>query len=47
MERRGKLAGASSEEAMDKPIYQFYQAAALHRVYVLRGLLPERGIVGD
>lgn len=37
----------SSEEALDKPVYQFYQAAALHRVYVLRDLLPEHGIVGD
>ena len=46
-EAREKLAGTSSGEALDEPVYQFYQAAALHRVYVLRDLLPEHGIVGD
>ena len=46
-ETKEKLAGTSSEEALDEPVYQFYQAAALHRVYVLRDLLPEHGIVGD
>ena len=43
-EAREKMVGTSSEEALDKPVYQ---VAALHRVYVLRDLLPEHGIVGD
>ena len=46
-EQKDKLRDTSSEDALDKPVYQFYQAAALHRVYVLRDLLPEHGIVGD
>jgi hypothetical protein len=33
--------GASAVE----PAYRFYQAAALHRWFVLRDLLPSRGIV--
>ena len=46
-DQRDKLADTPSDEALDKPVYQFYQAAALHRVYVLRDLLPSHGIVGD
>ena len=46
-EQKEKLRDTPSEEALDKPVYQFYQAAALHRVYVLRDLLPEHGVVGD
>ncbi len=30
----------SSSGAVEKPIYRFFQAAALHRAYVLRDLLP-------
>ena len=46
-EQKDNLRDTASEDALDKPVYQFYQAAALHRVYVLRDLLPEHGIVGD
>ena len=44
---RKRLSEKTSEEALDEPVYQFYQAAALHRVYVLRDLLPEHGLLGD
>lgn len=32
------------EAARDLPIWQFYRAAALHRTYVLRDLLPKHGL---
>ena len=31
--------------AMDSPIWRFYQAASLHRTYVLRDLLPKHGLI--
>ena len=31
--------------AMDLPVWRFYQAASLHRTYVLRDLLPKHGII--
>jgi len=34
-----------SKKALDMPLYRFYQAAALHRIYVLRTLLPAHGLV--
>ena len=46
-DQRAALGGRPSEDAFDEPVYRFYQAAALHRIYVLRDLLPEHGIVGD
>ncbi|MFO0761366.1 MAG: DUF6765 family protein [Byssovorax sp.] len=36
---------ARPEHALDRPLYRFYQAAALHRAYVLRELLPKHGVV--
>ncbi|MGH1432582.1 MAG: DUF6765 family protein [Neptuniibacter sp.] len=36
-----------SNKAHDTNIYQFYRAAAFHRVYVLRDLLPQHGLVVD
>ena len=33
--------------AMDTHIWRFYQAAALHRTYVLRDLLPKHGLIVD
>ncbi len=33
--------------AMDTHIWRFYQAAALHRIYVLRDLLPKHGLIVD
>ena len=33
--------------AMDSPIWRFYQAASLHRTYVLRDLLPKHGLIVD
>ena len=37
--------GEDSRAALDTPVYRFYQAAALHRTYVLRELLPDHGLV--
>lgn len=37
----------SSDQAHDTNIYQFYRAAAYHRVFVLRDLLPNHGLVVD
>lgn len=34
-----------STQALCSPVYRFYQAAALHRTYVLRQLLPSHGLV--
>ena len=34
-----------SGEAERWPVWRFYQAAALHRTYVLRDLLPKRGLI--
>ncbi len=33
--------------AMDTHIWRFYQAASLHRTYVLRDLLPKHGLIVD
>ena len=38
---------ADSSVVLDRPVFQFYQAAAAHRVYVLKDLLPEHGLIGD
>ena len=35
----------NSDILLDKPIWHFHQAAAVHRTYVLRDLLPSYGIV--
>lgn len=35
----------NSETALDTDIYRFYQAASLHRNFVLRDLLPSHGLV--
>ncbi|HPQ43801.1 MAG TPA: hypothetical protein PKZ42_06180 [Syntrophales bacterium] len=34
-----------SKKALDMPLYRFLQAAAFHRTYVLRTLLPAHGLV--
>lgn len=36
--------GASSRDGMDSHVYKFHQAAAIHRYYVLKDLLPAHGI---
>ncbi|MGE4299608.1 MAG: DUF6765 family protein [Desulfovibrionaceae bacterium] len=36
---------ASGDGVPDHPVYRFFQAAAYHRTYVLRDLLPAHGIV--
>ena len=36
-----------SKEALETSIFRFFQAAAIHRTYVLRDLLPKHGIVAD
>ena len=48
-EQREHLADerADSSVVLDKPVFQFYQAAAAHRVYVLRDLLPTHGLLGN
>ena len=33
--------------AADTDIWHFYRAAALHRTYVLRDLLPKHGLIVD
>ena len=38
---------ASSSAVFQRPVFQFYQAAAAHRVYVLRDLLPGHGLLGN
>ena len=37
----------SYEEVIISPIWHFYQAAAVHRTYVLRELLPKYGLIID
>ena len=37
----------NSNTALLEPIFLFFQAAAVHRTYVLRDLLPEHGLVVD
>lgn len=42
------LDGANSaEQVTERPIWRFYQAAAVHRTHVLRDLLPRYGLVVD
>ena len=36
-----------NEGAMGLPVWQFYRAAAMHRTYVLRDLLPKYGLIVD
>lgn len=36
-----------SSGVLDRPVFQFYQAAAVHRVYVLRDLFPAHGLLAD
>lgn len=36
---------ATPADALQVPAYRFHEAAAMHRQYILRELLPERGIV--
>ena len=38
---------ATSSTVFQRPVFQFYQAAAAHRVYVLRDLLPGHGVLGN
>ena len=37
----------NNEAAIDLPVWQFYRAAAMHRTYVLRDLLPKHGLLVD
>ena len=47
-EQWDKLDGSEDcRAAMDLPIWRFYQAASLHRIYVLRDLLPKYGLIVD
>jgi len=34
-----------SSIALSSPVYRFYQAASVHRLHVLRNLLPSHGLV--
>ena len=43
----GLRKSTNSRKALDKPIFLFFQAAAVHRTYVLRDLLPKHGLVVD
>jgi hypothetical protein len=42
---RALAEGEDSTQALSSPVYRFYQAASLHRTYVLRELLPGHGLV--
>ena len=48
-EQRENLAEelANSSTVFQRPVFQFHQAAAAHRVYVLRDLLPGYGLLGN
>ena len=35
------------DQAIDSQVWQFYRAAAIHRTFVLRDLLPGHGLVVD
>ena len=39
--------GAKTDAASGLPVFQFFQAAAIYRTYVLRDLLPAHGLVLD
>ena len=39
--------GESSRTALDRPVFRFFQAAAIYRTYVLRDLLPAHGLILD
>ena len=39
--------GEAYSAALDLPVWRFYQAASLHRSYVLRDLLPGHGLIVD
>ena len=43
----GLRRATDSRKALDKPIFRFFQAAAAHRTFVLRDLLPRHGLVVD
>ena len=36
-----------NDAAIDLPVWQFYRAAAVHRTYMLRDLLPKYGLIVD
>lgn len=46
-EEWNNLESLGYEKAMDSPVWRFYQAASLHRIYVLRDLLPRHGLIVD
>lgn len=46
-EEWNNLQSLGYKKAMDSPIWRFYQAASLHRNYVLRDLLPKHGLIVD
>ena len=43
----GLRKATDSRKALDRPIFLFFQAAAAHRTFVLRDLLPKHGLVVD
>ena len=43
----GLRRATDSRKALDKSIFRFFQAAAAHRTFVLRDLLPRHGLVAD
>lgn len=44
-EQRAEVEGSNSDKLLNKPVYKFYQAASYHRQYVLRELLPKKGLL--
>ena len=44
---KGLNGGETYSAAFDLPVWRFYQAASLHRSYVLRDLLPKHGLIVD
>ena len=45
MDWEGLDGTADYQVAMELPVWRFYQAASLHRIFVLRDLLPEFGLI--
>ena len=46
-ETEGMNSETSSGDVLESRVFRFFQAAAIHRTYVLRELLPNRGLAVD
>jgi hypothetical protein len=46
-QRDSLIKNPNSNIALNRPVYRFYQAASVHRVYILRDLLPAHELIVD